>query len=57
MYQKRWTVPAPSISAASYSSCEIACMPARKFIVQNGVPDQIVTRIRAGRAILASLKK
>ena len=32
-------------------------MPARKFIVQNGVPDQMITRISAGSAIRASLKK
>src|SRR5215212_10268098 len=56
MYQYFWTVPAPSISAASYSSWLIACIPAIRFMVQNGVPAQITTSARAGNASLASLK-
>src|SRR6059058_209387 len=35
-------VEAPSISAASYISAGIAWRPARKVIIQNGAPCQIV---------------
>jgi len=55
--KNRCQVLAPSISAASYNSELMACIPAMKFIVQNGVPAQTMTTIKAGTAIRASVKK
>jgi len=45
MYENCWSTEAPSISAASYSSFGMACSPARKLIVKNGVPCQTTTMI------------
>src|SRR5215213_8312216 len=52
MKRKRWKTLAPSILAASYISCGIACIPARNIIVQKGVPCQIVAMINDQSAIL-----
>ena len=42
--QKRPTGPAPSDSAASYSSRGMATRPARRVMAKNGRPRQVFTR-------------
>ena len=43
--QKRPTGPAPSDSAASYSSFGMATRPASSVIAKNGKPRHVLTRI------------
>src|SRR3981189_3229387 len=56
--QKRSRVLAPSIDAASYSSCGMPCRPARKMtIMLPPMAAHSATSIRAGRAQLGSLNQ
>ena len=50
MCQKRALAPAPSASAASYSSFGMATRPARMVMAKNGRPRQMLTVMTAAMA-------
>ena len=52
--RKRRQAPAPSIAAASCSSCGVFCSPASSATVVCGMPAQMPTTITAGSAVASA---